>query len=157
MAPSGLRVCSLRPAFFISATASGALGDLLEARIRRHEARVHAAHEAFDLFAQAALREREHHGGLAHLLGGGRLLLAQDVEGAGDDLTLLLGQRAHLGAAATPAAPAAARRGGRLEFLAEGPHAQEIDVARGLLAAAGVVVGRARSITASPACLEFSR
>ena len=123
------------------------VGNLLERRIGGDQARVHAAHEPLDLLAQTPLRQRQHHGTLAQLVGGEGLLLAQHVEGAGDDLALLFRQRAHFGAAApAPSAAATGLRRGRLEVLAERPHAQEVHVARGLLAAARVVVVGARVV-----------
>ena len=122
------------------------VGNLLEGRVGRDQARVHAADEPLDLLAQAALRQRQHDRALAQLVGGDRLLLAQHVERAGDDLALLFRERAYLCAAAPAASAPAGLRRGRLELLAERPHAQEVHVARGLLAAARVVVVGARVV-----------
>ena len=123
------------------------LGDLLEGRVGGDQAGVHAAHEPFDLLAQAPLRQRQHDRALAQLLGREPFLFAQHVERAGDDLALLLRQRTHVRATTTaPAAASAGLRGRRLELLAKRPHAQEVHVARGLLAAARVVVVGARVV-----------
>ena len=76
--------------------------------------------------------------------GGHGLAIALDVERAGNDLPLLLRQRADFLSAAAATAAAAAHRRRRLEVLVERADAQEIDVAARLLGAVdGVVVGRA--------------
>ena len=64
------------------------------------------------------LRQREHRRVLAQLVGRHRLAIALDVEGRGDDLPLLLRQRADLAAAAAATAAAAGVRLGALELLA---------------------------------------
>ena len=120
------------------------LRDLLERRIRHHEAAVHALHQAVDLLFQLALRQRQHDHRFAELVGLERLAIALHVERAGDDLPLLLRQRADfLSPAAAATAATTAHRGGRLEVLVERPDAQEIDVARRRFRAGDrVVVGR---------------
>ena len=75
------------------------------------------------------------------------LAIALDVERAGNDLPLLLRQRADFLAAAATAAAAAGHRRRRLEVLVERTDAQEIDVAARLLRAVDrVVVGGARVV-----------
>ena len=66
------------------------LGDLLERRIRRHQPAVHPLDQSFHLLAEAALRQRQD--GHAFAEGRGRSLLAipLQLEGAGNDLALLL-------------------------------------------------------------------
>ena len=112
------------------------LGDLLERGILLDQPAVHARQQSFDLLAQLRLRQRHDDRALLQLLGAHRLPVAVDVEGRGDDLALLLRQRADL--VLLPAATAAAPglRLGALEVLLQRPHLQEVDVARRLLAAA---------------------
>ena len=59
-------------------------------------AAVHLGQQRLDLLAQPRLRQRDHRGVLAQLVGAHRLAIALDVERRGDDLALLLGQVAHL-------------------------------------------------------------
>ena len=87
------------------------LGDGAEFRIGRHDAAVHAAQQRLDLLAQAALGEGQEDEVLAVLLVAVVLPVADDVERAGHDLALRLGQRPRIGvrAAAGPAHGAALR------------------------------------------------
>src|SRR5690606_34507874 len=97
--------------------------------------------------AQAALGQGEHRHALAELRGRGLLAVPLQLERAGDDLALLLRQRADLVHAAASAAAASAHRRRGLEVLVEGANAQEVDVARRTLRARhGVVVRRARVV-----------
>ena len=119
--------------------------DLLERRILLDQPAVHPRQQALDLVAQLRLRQREHDRVLAHLVGRHRLAIAVDVEGRGDDLPLLLRERADLSAAAASAAAAGIRLGAP-ELLAQRTDLEEVDVARLPLAAAGVVVRGARVV-----------
>src|SRR6185295_14151558 len=89
------------------------IGHLLERRILLDEAAVHAGDEAVNLIPEPRLRQRDDDGVLAELVGRHLLAIALDVEGRGDDLTLLLRERADLilPAAAAPAAAAGIRLG----------------------------------------------
>ena len=81
------------------------LGDGPEFRIGRHDAAVHATQQRLDLLAQAALGEGQEDEVLAVLLVAVVLPVADDVERAGDDLALRLGQRPLGSASAPPPAP----------------------------------------------------
>ncbi len=118
------------------------LCDLLEGRIRRHQPAVHAIDQALHLLAQPALRQREHDQRFLDLVRRHRPAVALNLEGPGNDLTLLLRQRADFPTGAAASTTTATHRGGRLEVLAERPDAQEVDVACRLLGTAGHVVVR---------------
>ena len=120
--PPGLTACSFDSAFFISATACGrSSATFLNAGSCCDEPAVHPRDQPVDLIAQPRLRQRDHRGVLAQLVGRHLLAVALHVEGRGDDLPLLLRQRADL--ALPTAATAATRRasdGARLNSLLSG-------------------------------------
>ena len=123
------------------------LGDLLERRIPLNELAVQTREQPFDLLAQPRLRQPDDRRALAQL--GRRIVppIALHVERRRDDLPLLLRERLDLtaGSAAATTASAAVRL--RLaEVPAERTDAQEIQVARRLLALPRRVVDRARVV-----------
>ena len=80
------------------------IGDLLEALVLIDLTALHLLDQLVDLRLQLALRQREEHHVLAVLLRRELRLVANHVEGRGDDLFLLLRQLADVVAAATAAA-----------------------------------------------------
>ena len=147
-APSGLTAASLRLRLAHRLhRLRQHLGDLGERRIALHELAVQPREQAFDLLAQPRLRQADDGRALAQLLPRHRAAIALHVEGRGDDLPLLLGERLDLAAAAAATATAAALRLRLTEVLVERADAQEVQVARRALAALhAVVVGRAREV-----------
>ena len=117
----GLACCSFASAVFISVDClRQQLRNLLERRILLDQAAVHARDQPFDLLAQLRLRQRDDGRVLAQLVGRHRLAIAVDVERRGDDLALLLRQRADLLPPPPPPPPPPACDSARLKSLRSG-------------------------------------